>query len=71
MAEKNSAQTNKPTDTTKIIVTWPWTNCGCLVSWPVYGIIVWSLHSGLQATTIALSMTTLMHLVKTVVVNLA
>jgi len=30
MAEKNSAQTNrqtdKPTDTTKIMVTWPWTN---------------------------------------------
>jgi len=29
-AEKNSAQTNKqtdkPTDTTKIMVTWPWTN---------------------------------------------
>jgi len=29
-AEKNSAQTNKqtdkPTDTTKIVVTWPWTN---------------------------------------------
>ena len=23
-AEKNSAQTNKPTDTTKIMVTWPW-----------------------------------------------
>jgi len=26
-AEKNSAQTNKQTDTTKIMVTWPWTNC--------------------------------------------
>jgi len=26
MAEKNSAQTNKHTDTTKIMVTWPWTN---------------------------------------------
>jgi len=25
-AEKNSAQTDKPTDTTKIMVTWPWTN---------------------------------------------
>jgi len=25
-AEKNSAQTNKQTDTTKIMVTWPWTN---------------------------------------------
>jgi len=29
MAEKNSAQTNKqtdkPTDTRKIMVTWPWT----------------------------------------------
>jgi len=25
-AEKNSAQTNKETDTTKIMVTWPWTN---------------------------------------------
>jgi len=24
-AEKNSAQTNKQTDTTKIMVTWPWT----------------------------------------------
>jgi len=24
-AEKNSAQTNRQTDTTKIIVTWPWT----------------------------------------------
>jgi len=24
-AEKNSAQTNKPTDTTKIMVTWLWT----------------------------------------------
>jgi len=33
-AEKNSAQTNKQTnrqtDTTKIMVTWPWTNlCNC------------------------------------------
>jgi len=26
MAEKNSAQTNRQTDTTKIMVTWPWTN---------------------------------------------
>jgi len=32
-AEKNCTnkqtdrQTDKPTDTTKIIVTWPWTNC--------------------------------------------
>jgi len=27
-AEKNSAQTNRQTDTTKIMVTWPWTkNC--------------------------------------------
>jgi len=30
-AEKNAAQTNKqtdkPTDTTKIMVTWPWTKC--------------------------------------------
>jgi len=25
-AEKNSAQTNRQTDTTKIMVTWPWTN---------------------------------------------
>jgi len=24
-AEKNSAQTNRQTDTTKIMVTWPWT----------------------------------------------
>jgi len=29
MAEKNSAQTNRQqTDTTKIMVTWPWTNFG-------------------------------------------
>jgi len=40
-AEKNSAQTNKQTDTTKIMVTWPWTNykhstedSGCLFSQP-------------------------------------
>jgi len=26
MAEKNSAQTDRQTDTTKIMVTWPWTN---------------------------------------------
>jgi len=25
-AEKNSAQTDRQTDTTKIMVTWPWTN---------------------------------------------
>jgi len=25
-AEKNSAQTNRQTDITKIMVTWPWTN---------------------------------------------
>jgi len=25
-AEKNSAQTNRQTDTTKIMVTWPWAN---------------------------------------------
>jgi len=25
-AEKNSAQTNRQTDTTKIMVTWLWTN---------------------------------------------
>jgi len=25
-AEKNTAQTNRQTDTTKIMVTWPWTN---------------------------------------------
>jgi len=24
-AEKNSAQTNRQTDTTKVMVTWPWT----------------------------------------------
>jgi len=24
--EKNSAQTNRQTNTTKITVTWPWTN---------------------------------------------
>jgi len=33
-ADKNSAQTNrqtdKPRDTTKIMVTWPWTNCRLL-----------------------------------------
>ena len=26
IAEKNSAQTNRQTDTTKIMVTWPWIN---------------------------------------------
>ena len=30
-AEKNSAQTNKQTDTTKIMVTWPWTNIRILL----------------------------------------
>jgi len=25
-ADKNSAQTNRQTDTTKIMLTWPWTN---------------------------------------------
>jgi len=28
MAEKNFAQTDRQTDTTKIMVTWPWTKKG-------------------------------------------
>jgi len=28
-AEKNSAQTDRQTDTTKIMVTWPWSNTTC------------------------------------------
>jgi len=30
-AEKNSAQTDRQTDTTKIMVTWPWTNIDYLL----------------------------------------
>jgi len=30
-AEKNSAQTNKQTDTTKIMVIWPWTKKAALL----------------------------------------
>ena len=34
-AEKNSAQTNRQTDTTKIMVIWPWTNrAPLLTQWP-------------------------------------
>jgi len=35
-AEKNSAQTDKQTDTMKIMVTWPWTNKGSLLIIVIY-----------------------------------
>jgi len=43
MAEKNSAQTNKQTDTTKIMVTWPWTNMWAYVTKIARGIPIYAL----------------------------
>jgi len=41
MAEKNSAQTNRKTDTTEIMVTWPWTNSR---SWSHPECTGWNKH---------------------------
>jgi len=41
-AEKNSAQTNKQTDTAKIMVTWPWTKSRRGLVWSLLRRLAWN-----------------------------